>query len=66
MSEYNIACKPEEERQRIELDKKAAFLIWKLRNSKIVRSVIDREVASIEDLETREYFQGRLNYYNAQ
>lgn len=52
----NLSTLPASEKNKIELDKQASFLVWKLREAKAVPDEIDREAAKIADEEEKASF----------
>lgn len=75
MTRFNLATLPAIERQRIELDKRASFLMWSLvlqqprrRNEPpMTRPEIGRELLDQRDIsaELHAWFRDRLNHYLA-
>ncbi len=73
MTRFNLATLPAIERQRIELDKRASFLMWSLvlqqprkRNEQpMTRAEINRELLDQRDISTElhAWFRDRLNHY---
>ncbi|EEX94785.1 hypothetical protein VIOR3934_05694 [Vibrio orientalis CIP 102891 = ATCC 33934] len=45
----NLSTLPANEKNKIELDKQASFLVWKLREAKAVPDEIDQQAAKIVD-----------------
>lgn len=45
----NLSTLPVSEKNKIELDKQASFLVWKLREAKAVPDEIDQQAAKIVD-----------------
>jgi hypothetical protein len=45
----NLSTLPASEKNKIELDKQASFLVWKLREAKAIPDEIDQEAAKILD-----------------
>ncbi|MDC5818810.1 DUF3283 family protein [Vibrio europaeus] len=52
----NLSTLPVSEKNKIELDKQASFLVWKLREAKAVPDEIDQEAAKIVDEEEKASF----------
>ncbi|KGY14385.1 MULTISPECIES: DUF3283 family protein [Vibrio] len=52
----NLSTLPASEKNKIELDKQASFLVWKLREAKAVPDEIDQEAAKIADEEEKASF----------
>ncbi|EGQ9284337.1 DUF3283 family protein [Vibrio parahaemolyticus] len=65
LKSYNLASLPGAERERIELDKSASFLVWKLNAGKVTALDIEAAISNVETEELREYFQSRLRHYGA-
>ena len=45
----NLSTLPPSEKNKIELDKQASFLVWKLREAKAMPDEIDQQAAKITD-----------------
>ncbi|NOI14451.1 DUF3283 family protein [Vibrio hepatarius] len=52
----NLSNLPAEEKNKVELDKQASFLVWKLREAKAGPDEIDQEAAKIRDESERSFF----------
>lgn len=52
----NLSTLPATEKNKIELDKQASFLVWKLREAKAIPDEIDQEAAKIFDEEEKAVF----------
>ncbi|CAK4074798.1 DUF3283 family protein [Vibrio sp. MarTm2] len=52
----NLSNLPAEEKNKVELDKQASFLVWKLREAKAVPDEIDQEADKIRDDNERTFF----------
>lgn len=75
MTRFNLATLPAIERQRIELDKRASFLMWSLvlqqprkrGEQPMTRPEITRELLDQRDISDELYawFRDRLNHYMA-
>ncbi|MDC5705688.1 DUF3283 family protein [Vibrio europaeus] len=52
----NLSTLTASEKNKIELDKQASFLVWKLREAKAVPDEIDQEAAKIVDEEEKASF----------
>ncbi|MCG9579353.1 DUF3283 family protein [Vibrio tubiashii] len=52
----NLSTLPASEKNKIELDKQASFLVWKLREAKAVPDEIDQEAAKIANEEEKASF----------
>ncbi len=61
---HNIALLSPEKRVEIDLDKRAALLIWQLHIGKISRGDVMFEIQNTPE-EQREYFRKSLNRYKA-
>ncbi|TNH91121.1 hypothetical protein CF139_04895 [Aeromonas hydrophila] len=59
---FNLARLPEQDRQRVELDKQAAFLVWSCRHGRTTREDVAKAVIQ-QPAEYQEYFRERLNHY---
>ena len=59
---YNIALKSPEERRKIELDKQAAEVIYKLRKRDVDRYQIECQIAAMS-ADEQVYFRAKLNHY---
>ncbi len=75
MTGFNLAARPTIERQRLELDKRASFLMWSLvlqqprkrGEPPMTRPEIGRELLDQRDIsdELHAWFRDRLNHYMA-
>ena len=59
---FNLARLPDQERQRIELDKQAALLVWQCRRNLANRDDVAMAIIN-QPVENQEYFRDRLNHY---
>ncbi|MFM5536970.1 DUF3283 family protein [Aeromonas veronii] len=58
----NLALLPEQERQKVEWDKQAAWLVWQCRRHLATREDVAKAITQ-QPAEYQEYFCERLNYY---
>ncbi|MGY3853977.1 DUF3283 family protein [Aeromonas aquatilis] len=58
----DLARLPEQERQKVELDKQAAWLVWLCRRHLATRDDVAKAITRQPE-EYRTYFLERLNYY---
>ncbi|TFH92243.1 MULTISPECIES: DUF3283 family protein [Vibrio] len=59
----NLSMLPASEKNKIELDKQASFLVWKLREAKAVPDEIDQQAAKIVDDAEKALFLESVDKY---
>ncbi|MGD8110381.1 DUF3283 family protein [Vibrio sp. TRT 21S02] len=59
----NLSLLPADEKNKIELDKQASFLVWKMREAKAGPDEIDSTAAKITDDAERECFLQSVDKY---
>ncbi|SDG82500.1 Protein of unknown function [Vibrio xiamenensis] len=59
----NLSLLPADEKNRIELDKQASFLVWKLKQAKAGPEVIDAQLSKLIDESERECFVQSIDKY---
>ncbi|PMK03169.1 DUF3283 family protein [Vibrio sp. 10N.261.55.A7] len=59
----NLSLLPSDEKNKIELDKQASFLVWKLREAKAIPSEIIEQKNKIADEHEREWFVQSVEKY---
>ena len=59
----NLSTLPANEKNKIELDKQASFLVWKLREAKAVPDEIDQQAAKIVDDAEKASFLDSVDKY---
>ncbi|MGC9401959.1 DUF3283 family protein [Vibrio genomosp. F10] len=59
----NLSQLPTDEKNKIELDKQASFLVWKLREAKAIPSEIIEQKNNITDEQQREWFEQSISKY---
>ncbi len=59
----NLSLLPADEKNRIELDKQASFLVWKLKQAKAGPEVIDAQLSKLTDDGERECFIQSIDKY---
>lgn len=59
----NLSNLPAEEKNKVELDKQASFLVWKLREAKAGPEEIDQATAKIRDDSERAVFLESVDKY---
>ncbi len=59
----NLSLMPANEKNRIELDKQASFLVWKLKKAKAGPEVIDVQLRKLIDETQREWFIQSIDKY---
>ncbi len=59
----NLSTLPASEKNKIELDKQASFLVWKLREAKAMPDEIDQQAAKIADDEEKAPFLESVEKY---
>lgn len=63
MSSINLSLLPPEEKNRIELDKQAAFLVWKCREAKCGPEAITEQLNALRDEQQKRVFEAAINKY---
>ncbi|MGR5347235.1 DUF3283 family protein [Vibrio mediterranei] len=53
---YNLGARSKQERDLIETEKAASFIVWEVRNGKKLPQDIDEKLSSIEDPSLRQHF----------
>ncbi|MGN5136618.1 DUF3283 family protein [Aeromonas veronii] len=59
---FNLARLPEGDRQRVQLYKQAAYLVWRCRLGLASRADVAKAITQ-QPAEYQEYFRDRLNHY---
>ncbi len=59
----NLSLLPSEEKNKIELDKQAAFVVWKVKNEKAGPDLWILEAEKIEGVAERLFFQQSIEKY---
>ncbi|PMH43099.1 pyridoxamine 5-phosphate oxidase [Vibrio sp. 10N.286.49.B3] len=59
----NLSLLPSDEKNRIELDKQASFLVWKLKHAKSGPEAIVEQSRKIVDEQQKEWFQQSIEKY---
>ncbi|RJX66213.1 DUF3283 family protein [Vibrio sinensis] len=59
----NLSLLPPGEKNKIELDKQASFLIWKLREAKATPDEIDQQATKILDEQEKAWFLQSVEKY---
>ena len=54
---FNLSLLPPDEKNKIELDKQASFLVWKLKEAKSGPEVIEEQLSKINDADEKVFFQ---------
>ena len=60
---FNLSLLPAAEKNKIELDKQASFLVWKLKQAKSGPDAIEMALAKINDADEKVFFQQAVNKY---
>jgi hypothetical protein len=60
---FNLAQRSAEDRNRIELDKQAAFVVWKLKQGKSGPEEILRQTEALRTAEEQAWFQQAIEKY---
>lgn len=63
---HNLTLLSEAEKNRIELDKQAAYAVWQVKNAKKGYEVFAEISNNIEDDDEREFFNHAVNKYKNQ
>jgi len=59
----NLSLLPPDEKNKIELDKQASFLVWKLKQAKSGPEAIVEQAAKIVDPEEKAWFEQSVEKY---
>ena len=60
---FNLSLLPPDEKNKIELDKQASFLVWKLKEAKSGPEVIEEQLSKINDADEKVFFQQAVDKY---
>ncbi|MEF1338892.1 DUF3283 family protein [Vibrio rotiferianus] len=60
---FNLSLLPPDEKNKIELDKQASFLVWKLKEAKSDPEVIEEQLSKINDADEKVFFQQAVDKY---
>ncbi|EJS2609155.1 DUF3283 family protein [Vibrio alginolyticus] len=60
---FNLSLLPPDEKNKIELDKQASFLVWKLREDKSGPEAIEEQLSKINDADEKAFFQQSVEKY---
>ncbi|EDP59788.1 DUF3283 family protein [Vibrio sp. AND4] len=60
---FNLSLLPPDEKNKIELDKQASFLVWKLKEAKSGPEVIAEQLSKINDTDEKAFFQQAVDKY---
>ncbi len=60
---FNLSLLPPDEKNKIELDKQASFLVWKLRETKSGPDAIEAQLSKINDADEKAFFQQSVEKY---
>ncbi|MBM5110955.1 DUF3283 family protein [Vibrio parahaemolyticus] len=60
---FNLSLLPPDEKNKIELDKQASFLVWKLREVKSGPEAIEEQLSKINDADEKVFFQQAVEKY---
>lgn len=61
----NLAKLPPHEKQQIEIDKQAAYAVWKVKNGKADPSVFLQEAQAIKNPEEKSHYESCVAKYKA-
>jgi hypothetical protein len=59
----NLSLLPPDEKNKIELDKQASFLVWKLKQAKCGPEAIVEQLAKINDADEKAFFHQSVDKY---
>ncbi len=65
MTSYNLALLPSDEKQAIELDKQAAYDVWKVKNGEEPDFYLEQQKAKFTDPDQLAIYQQSLERYKA-
>ena len=60
---FNLALLDAKEKNKIELDKQASFIVWKMKQAKAGPEAISSQLKAIRSEEEREWFQSSVDKY---
>lgn len=60
----NLALLPPDEKQKIELDKQAAYAVWQVKNALADRSILTEQTRALHNEEEREHFSLCIDKYS--
>lgn len=60
---FNLSLLPADEKNRIELDKQASFLVWQLKEAKCGPEAISRQAEKLTDPDEKMFFQQSIEKY---
>ncbi|EGR0932254.1 DUF3283 family protein [Vibrio parahaemolyticus] len=60
---FNLSLLPPDEKNKIEMDKQASFLVWKLREAKSGPEAIEEQLSKINDADEKVFFQQAVEKY---
>lgn len=60
---FNLALLTAEEKNRVELDKQASYLVWRLKQAKAGPEVIIKQMAKIVSENEKQWFQQSVDKY---
>ncbi|AXY02436.1 MULTISPECIES: DUF3283 family protein [Vibrio] len=60
---FNLSLLPPNEKNKIELDKQASFLVWKLKEAKCGPEAIQEQLSMINDADEKVVFQQSVEKY---
>ncbi|EAS66600.1 DUF3283 family protein [Photobacterium angustum] len=63
---YNLTLLSDGERTRIELDKQAAYTVWKVKNGKVGYEVFAELINNIDDDDERDFCEKSVTKYKHQ
>ena len=63
MTTYNLALLPSDEKQAIELDKQAAYDVWKVRNGHEPEFYLEQQKIKISDAKQQSLYVNALDLY---
>ncbi|WP_342609355.1 DUF3283 family protein [Vibrio tritonius] len=60
---YNLALLDAKEKNKVELDKQASYIVWKLKQAKAGPEEITRKLKSVRSEEEQEWFEQSVEKY---
>lgn len=63
MMSLNLALLNSEERQRIELDKQAAFLVWQIKQGRLLSEALIQHQSRLTTAQEQMWFQTSIEHY---
>ncbi|MCJ2377589.1 DUF3283 family protein [Vibrio sp. ZSDZ34] len=63
MKPYNLSLLPPEDKNRIEIDKQASYIVWQIKEAKIGPEAISTQLAKLLNEAEKEWFEQCVSKY---